>query len=79
MKWVFSHFVCTKLFSSYCATGSHKYIHGFIRFQIAPNIQLSEEEIEYRQKQEYTAYLDEENTFLRELGLKDDDELMPET
>ncbi|XP_033738311.1 WD repeat-containing protein 63-like isoform X3 [Pecten maximus] len=46
---------------------------------IAPNIQLSEEEVEYRLKQEYAAYLDEENSFLRELGLKDDDEPLPET
>lgn len=46
---------------------------------IAPNVQLTDEEIEYRMKQEYAAYLDQESAFLRELGLKDDDEPLPET
>ena len=35
-------------------------------------MQLTEEELEYRMKQEYLAYLDEEDKFLRELGLKED-------
>lgn len=41
---------------------------------------LTDEEIEYRMKQEYQAYLDEEAAFLRELGLlKEEDEPLPET
>ena len=40
--------------------------------QIAPNVVLTDEEIEYRQKLEYQAYLDEESNFLRELGLKEE-------
>ena len=48
--------------------------------QIAPNVVLSEEEIEYRLKQEYQQYVDEETSFLRELGiLKEEDEPLPET
>lgn len=48
--------------------------------QIAPNVVLTDEEIEYRMKQEYQAYLDEEAAFLRELGLlKEEDEPLPET
>ena len=48
--------------------------------QIAPNVILTDEEIEYRMKQEYQAYLDEESAFLRELGLlKEEDEPLPET
>lgn len=47
---------------------------------IAPNVVLTDEEIEYRMKQEYQAYLDEEAAFLRELGLlKEEDEPLPET
>ncbi|XP_074640912.1 dynein axonemal intermediate chain 3-like [Tubulanus polymorphus] len=46
---------------------------------IAPNVVLTEEEILYKMKQEYQAYLDDESSFLRELGLKDDiDEPLPE-
>ena len=41
-------------------------------FQIAPQVQLTDEEIEYRMKQEYQTYLEEEDKFLRELGLKED-------
>ena len=33
---------------------------------------MSEEEIELKLKMEYSAYLEEEATFLRALGLKDD-------
>ena len=40
--------------------------------QIAPQVQLTDEEIEYRQKMEYHAYLEEEDKFLRELGLKEE-------
>ena len=40
--------------------------------QIAPQVVLTDEEIEYRQKLEYQQYLDEEATFLRELGLKEE-------
>lgn len=51
-----------------------------IFLQIAPNVVLTDEEIEYRMKQEYQAYLDEEAAFLRELGLlKEEDEPLPET
>ena len=48
--------------------------------QIAPNVILTDEEIEYRQKQEFGVFCDEETAFLRELGIiKDDDEPLPET
>lgn len=48
-------------------------------FQIAPNVVLTDEEIEYRLKAEYQTYLDEESSFLRELGiLKDEPEPLPE-
>ena len=48
-------------------------------FQIAPNVVLTDEEIEMKQKQEYHAYQNEEYTFLRELGLlKEDDEPLPD-
>lgn len=46
---------------------------------IAPNVLLTDEEIEYRQKQEFQAFCDEENKFLRELGIITDDEPLPET
>lgn len=43
-------------------------------------MQLTEDEIEYRQKLEYQAYLDEEVIFLRELGLKEEvEEPLPDT
>lgn len=48
-------------------------------FQIAPNVMLTDEEIEYCQKMEFQAFCDEENAFLRELGLIKDDDLLPET
>lgn len=48
-------------------------------FQIAPNVVLTDEEIEMKQKQEYHAYQNEEYSFLRELGLlKEDEEPLPE-
>lgn len=47
--------------------------------QIAPNVVLTDEEIEYRQKNEYLAFQDAENNFLRELGILKDDEPLPET
>ena len=43
--------------------------------QIAPNVVLTDEEIEYRQKTEFQAFCEEENAFLRELGLIKDEEL----
>ncbi|KAK3590717.1 hypothetical protein CHS0354_012290 [Potamilus streckersoni] len=46
---------------------------------IAPQVILSEEEIEHRMKQEYNQYLETEAAFLRELGLKDDEEPLPAT
>lgn len=47
---------------------------------IAPNVQLTDEELEIRMKMEYKEYLDEEDKFLRELGLKDEaDEPLPST
>ena len=42
-------------------------------FQIAPFVQLSNEEIEFRMQQEYQKYLEEEASFLRNLGLLKDD------
>ncbi|XP_052776408.1 dynein axonemal intermediate chain 3-like isoform X2 [Mya arenaria] len=46
---------------------------------IAPNVVLTDEEIEYRQKNEYQLYMEQENNFLRELGIIKDDEPLPET
>lgn len=47
---------------------------------IAPNVQLTDEEIEYRMKQEYHQFKEEETAFLRELGLlKEEEEPLPET
>ncbi|XP_060606254.1 dynein axonemal intermediate chain 3-like [Ruditapes philippinarum] len=47
---------------------------------IAPNVILTDEEVEYRQKNEYQAYVEVETNFLRELGiLKEDAEPLPET
>lgn len=41
---------------------------------------LTDEEVEYRMKQEYHQYKEEEQSFLRELGLlKEEDEPLPET
>ncbi|ESP02449.1 hypothetical protein LOTGIDRAFT_199692 [Lottia gigantea] len=46
---------------------------------IAPNVVLTDEEIEIKQKIEYQNYLDEEASFLRELGLlKEEAEPLPE-
>ena len=48
--------------------------------QIAPNVQLTDEEVEYRMKMEYNQFKEEEQSFLRELGLlKEEDEPLPET
>ncbi|CAC5422765.1 WD repeat-containing protein 63 [Mytilus coruscus] len=47
---------------------------------IAPNVVLTDEEVEYRMKQEYHQFKEEEQSFLRELGLlKEEDEPLPET
>lgn len=46
---------------------------------IAPNVILTDEEIEYRLKQEYQAYVEAENNFLRELGITKEDEPLPAT
>lgn len=47
---------------------------------IAPNVQLTDEEVEYRMKMEYNQFKEEEQSFLRELGLlKEEDEPLPET
>ena len=47
--------------------------------QIAPNVVLTDEEIEMKQKLEYQTYLNDEYSFLRELGiLKEEDEPLPE-
>lgn len=48
-------------------------------FQIAPNVILTDEEIEYRQKMEYQAYIELENNFLRDLGILKEEEPLPET
>ncbi|KAL8583506.1 hypothetical protein ACOMHN_056316 [Nucella lapillus] len=46
---------------------------------IAPNVQLTDEEIEVKQKLEYQAYKSEEYTFLRELGIvKEEEEALPD-
>ncbi|XP_076440866.1 dynein axonemal intermediate chain 3-like isoform X2 [Babylonia areolata] len=46
---------------------------------IAPNVQLTDEQIEANQKQEYQAYLNDEFSFLRELGIiKEEEEALPE-
>ena len=48
--------------------------------QIAPQVLLTEDEMEYRMKQEYQQYLEAESTFLRDLGLlKEDDDMLAET
>ena len=40
---------------------------------------LTDEEIEMKQKQEYQAYMNEEYSFLRELGIvKEEEEALPE-
>ena len=49
-------------------------------FQIAPQVVLTDEEIELRLKQEYQQYLEAEDKFLRDLGLKEDPEdVLPST
>lgn len=41
---------------------------------------MTDEEIEYRMKQEYHQFKEEETAFLRELGLlKEEEEPLPET
>lgn len=45
---------------------------------IAPQHQLTDEEVLYRQKQEYQTFLEAEHAFLRELGLiKEEEEELP--
>ncbi|XP_064605528.1 dynein axonemal intermediate chain 3-like [Liolophura sinensis] len=47
---------------------------------IAPQVQLTDEEVEMRLKAEYQQYVEDESNFLRALGLKDDtEELIPES
>lgn len=43
-----------------------------ICLQIAPQINLTDDEIEYRMRMEYQAYLEEETAFLRQLGILDE-------
>lgn len=46
---------------------------------IAPNVTLTDEEIEMKMKMEYKIYCDEEYSFLRELGIvKEEEEALPE-
>nr|KAG5698305.1 hypothetical protein BaRGS_017007 [Batillaria attramentaria] len=46
---------------------------------IAPNVTLTDEEIEYKMKLEYKAFLDEQHNFLREMGIvKEEEEALPE-
>ena len=57
---------------------SLKYVPNIL-CQIAPNVVLTDEEIEMKMKFEYQQYLKDEYTFLRELGLlKDEEEELPE-
>ena len=53
---------------------TQKYLVFIFSQQIAPNIQLTDEELEIRMRMEYKEYVDEEDKFLRELGLKDEQE-----
>ena len=46
----------------------------FIYLQIAPHVVLSETEIENKMRLDYDDFLKEELAFLRELGLKTDDD-----
>ncbi|KAH3693256.1 hypothetical protein DPMN_192660 [Dreissena polymorpha] len=46
---------------------------------IAPNVLLTDEEIEYRLKLEYQAYMEAEGNFLRELGITKEEEPLPQT
>ncbi len=39
---------------------------------MAPQVTVTEDELEQRMKQEYYAYLQEEDKFLRAMGLKED-------
>lgn len=43
-----------------------------ICLQIAPQINLTDDEIDYRMRMEYQAYLEEETAFLRHLGILDE-------
>ncbi|KAF6028504.1 WDR63 [Bugula neritina] len=48
--------------------------------EIAPNVTLTDEEKDMRDKNEYNGFLEEERNFLRLLGiLKEDEEILPET
>ena len=52
----------------------------FLCSQIAPNVTLTDEEKEMRDKSEYQAFQEEERNFLSKLGiLKDDDEIILES
>jgi len=42
--------------------------------QIAPNVSLSEEERDHRDRAEYHAFQEEERNFLRSLGILKEDE-----
>ena len=44
-----------------------------LTIQIAPNVTLTEEEVDQRQRVEYAAFVEEENAFLRDLGLKEEE------
>ncbi|KAH3693259.1 hypothetical protein DPMN_192663 [Dreissena polymorpha] len=46
---------------------------------IAPNVLLTDEEIEYRLKLEYQTYMEAEGNFLRELGITKEEEPLPQT
>lgn len=49
-------------------------------FQIAPNVTMTDEEKESRDRNEYNLFQDDEKNFLRNLGiLKEDDEILLET
>ncbi|KAH3693258.1 hypothetical protein DPMN_192662 [Dreissena polymorpha] len=53
--------------------------YKLLRPQIAPNVLLTDEGIEYRLKLEYQAYVEAEGNFLRELGITKEDEPLPQT
>ena len=56
------------------------YIRGFYLVLLyETNVILTDEELENRQKNEYQSYVDDENSFLRELGILKDEDPLPET
>jgi len=68
--------------SSLFRSSINKEFYSFCIFfypQIAPNVILTDEELENRQKNEYQSYVDDENSFLRELGILKDEDPLPET